>query len=131
MGQSSFGSRPDEFEQATRHAFARCPRVRGLRLVFVAVRDGTLTAHFEGPQDDFRGPYGAVIRLPKDRQDPLWTVHADPDEGTIPDWVHAGVAMRSVEAHRTSLRQDRSFSTDNIWWLIDDTADTADTSDDA
>ncbi|MEG9250271.1 hypothetical protein V6S67_19440 [Arthrobacter sp. Soc17.1.1.1] len=92
----------------------------GLRLEFVQAGYGYLTVCFEGPEDDFRGPYGAIIRLPRNMCDELWTRYAD-SQATIEDWAYRGVAHRADQAHTASRTQRRGYTLDNIWWLINDT----------
>ena len=121
MGKAPMGPRFDEYIEATQQVFAGCPRISGLQLVSAEAADGFLTARFEGPLGDFRGPYGIIVRLPRTRQDELWTRYASEGEETVKDWVYAGVALRAVKAHAASQNQDRGYTTDNVWWLINDT----------
>lgn len=117
------GPGPEEYVQATEDAFAKCPRMSGLRLESVHAGDGYLTIRFEGPQDDFRGPYGAIIRLPRDLDDALWARCAGDGQATIEDWAYTGVAMRADQAHTISRTQHRGYTPDNVWWLINDTTE--------
>ncbi len=125
MGKLSTPPHLHEYIEATEHVFAGCPRISGLRLLSAEAADGLLAVRFEGPLDDFRGPYGAVVRLPATRQDPLWSRYTGEGEGTVKDWVYASVALRAVEAHAASQTQDRGYTADNVWWLINDTTNTA------
>ncbi len=113
--------RLDEYVEATQQVFAGCPRISGLQLVSAEVAGGFLTVRFEGPLGDFRGPYGVVVRLPRTRQDELWARYAGAGEKTVKDWAYAGVALRAVEAHAASQNQDREYTTENVWWLINET----------
>ncbi|MFJ6004052.1 hypothetical protein [Arthrobacter sp. NPDC092385] len=117
--ESSRTPQPETYAAATKQAFGRCPNLSGLQLLSVESRHGFLTARFEGPIDDFRGPYGVVVRLPKDQLDNQWTEYAG--SGTVYEWAHAAVAMRAVNAHAASADQDRAYSPDGTWWLIRDT----------
>lgn len=110
---------PADFAAATQRAFDNCPNFSGLHLLTVDVQAGFLTARFEGPIDDFRGPYGAIVQLPADQQDPLWATYAGPG-GTVDHWAHSGVAMRALDAHTTSRDENRGYTSDGMWWLIDD-----------
>lgn len=112
---------PEDYVQATKNAFAKCPRMSGLRLESVQAGYGYLTIRFEGPEDDFRGPYGAIIRLPRDRHDALWARYAADSQATIEDWAYRGVAMRADHARTASRTQHRGYTLDGIWWLINDT----------
>ncbi|MEG9250022.1 hypothetical protein V6S67_18180 [Arthrobacter sp. Soc17.1.1.1] len=85
-------------------------------------RLGFATVRFDGPADDFRGPYGAMVRLPKKRHDDLWDRYANDRDATV-DWVHAGVAMRAVRAHALSQDLDRGYTIDDVWWIINDCLD--------
>ncbi len=109
-----------EYVEATQQVFAGCPRISGLQLASAEAADGILTARFEGPLGDFRGPYGVVVRLPKTRQDELWAKYGGEGDRTVKDWVYAGVALRAVEAHAASQHRDRGYTMDNVWWLIND-----------
>ena len=91
---------------------------------------------------DFRGPYGVIVRLPCDTGDEVWAEYAgtrsDTDldsapgssgglevgrvQGSVDQWAHAGVAMRAVRAHAASLDQDRGYTVDGVWWIVDDTS---------
>jgi hypothetical protein len=115
LGEASLG----DFVDSTKRAFAKCPKLSGLRLLTAEVRHGLLTARFEGPVGDFRGPYGVIIQLPLHRHDIQWTRYAGM-EGTADHWAHAGVAMRALEAHNASRSEDRGYTPDGIWWLIDE-----------
>ncbi|MBG6184725.1 hypothetical protein IWX65_002703 [Arthrobacter sp. CAN_A214] len=110
---------PGTYAVATEQAFGGCPNVSGLQLLSVESRHGFVAARFEGPIDDFRGPYGVVIRLPRDQLDEQWTSYAG--SGTVYEWAHAAVAMRAVNAHAASADQDREYSPDGTWWLVRDT----------
>ena len=112
--------RHETYAAATEEAFARCPNLSGLRLLSVESRYGFLAARFEGPIDDFRGPYGVVVQLPKGRQDDQWARYAG--SGTVGEWVHAAVAMRAVNAHAASADQNRGYTPDDTWWLINETS---------
>ena len=125
MDESLVGPRPQEYVEATYQVFAACPRISGLRLVSVEAADGILTVQFEGPLDDFRGPYGIIVRLPRNRQDQLWARYVGDGGGTVGSWAHAGVALRAVEAHTVSQNEYRGYTADNVWWLINDTTTTA------
>jgi hypothetical protein len=116
------GPRPEEYVSAVQRAFARCPNLSGLRLLSVEARLGFATVRFEGPVDDFRGPYGAIIRLPKDQHDNVWGRHADAD-GTVVDWAHAAIAMRAVHAHAASRDVERGYTFDGVWWIVNDACD--------
>ena len=124
MDKSLMGPRPQDYVEATYQVFAACPRISGLRLVSVEAAEGILTALFEGPLDDFRGPYGIIVRLPRKRQDQLWARYAS-GEGTVGTRAHTGVALRAVEAHTASQNEDRGYTSGNVWWLINDTTTTA------
>ncbi len=110
---------PEDYLGAIEEAFARCPNYSGLRLVSSEVRDNHVAVHFEGPIDDFRGPYGALVQLPRNRQDEVWTRHSEGD--SLGDWAQAAIINRALEAHTRSLQEDRGYSPDGIWWLVDDT----------
>jgi hypothetical protein len=110
---------PVAFVAATERAFARCPKLSGLHLVSAEAAHGFLTARFEGPVGDFRGPYGVVVRLPVTGQDDLWATYAGL-EGSVNDWCHAAVALRALDAHLSSRRENRGYSPDGVWWLFDE-----------
>ncbi len=112
------GSPAEEYVAATQRAFARCPRYRGLRLQAVAVHNNSLHVEFEGPIEDFRGPYGVRVQLPLNAQDELWHHFTTSDE--IEEWATEAVALRAVAAHSESLDQDRGYTADGTWWLIDE-----------
>ncbi len=123
MGNVVEGPVPEEYVQAIEQAFARCPNLSGLRLLSAEARLGFATVRFEGPINDFRGPYGAIVRLPKNQHDDLWNRYIDDANGTVFDWVHAGIAMRAVDAHTLSRELKRSYTIDGVWWIINDTLD--------
>jgi hypothetical protein len=104
--------------------FGRCPNLSGLRILSVEARLGFATVRFEGPADDFRGPYGALVRLPTGRHDELWARYAGNDMGTVENWAHAGIAMRVVSAHTASRAMDRGYTVDGVWWIVNDTVAT-------
>ncbi|WP_422391904.1 hypothetical protein [Arthrobacter sp. N1] len=113
----------EEYVPAIERAFVRCPSLSGLRLLSAEARLGFATVRFEGPVDDFRGPYGAMVRLPKEQHDDLWNRYVDDRHATIDDWAHAGIAMRAVRAHTLSQDQDRGYTLDGVWWIINDCLD--------
>lgn len=115
--------RPEEYVQAIERVFARCPSLSGLRLSSAEARLGSATIRFEGPVDDFRGPYGAMVRLPKEQHDDLWNRYVDDWKATVDDSVHAGIAMRAVRAHTLSQDLDRGYTLDGVWWIIKDCFD--------
>jgi hypothetical protein len=116
------GLRPEEYAAVVERAFARCPPFRGLRFLSAEARQGSLTVQFEGPLDDFRGPYGIAVDLPPNLQEELAAGHGGADEKSAEDWVHAAVALRALEAHAASQDQDRPYSPDGVWWIIKSTA---------
>lgn len=120
MVASSAAPRAEDYLAATEAAFSRCPKLSGLRFVSADIDDGFLAVRFEGPADDFRGPYGVVVRLPGDRQDEQWARYSG--TGTVDDWAHRAVAMRSLSAHEASADQHRGYSPDGVWWLVSDPA---------
>ncbi|MHA7283325.1 hypothetical protein [Arthrobacter sp. TMS2-4] len=120
MGDSSGGPGPEEYVQAIERAFERCPNLSGLRLLSAEARLGFATVRFEGPAGDFRGPYGAMVRLPAGEHDELWTKHVDPATGTVEDWAHARIAMRAVTAHEASRDLERGYNLDGVWWIVND-----------
>jgi hypothetical protein len=109
-----------EFIAATERAFGKCPKFSGLRLISAQARFGFLSAQFEGPAGDFHGPYGVTVQLPPTREHRLWVRYAGLD-GTVDDWAHSAVAMRALDAHTTLDHENRTFSPDGVWWLINDT----------
>lgn len=110
----------EDYLRATEDAFSRCPNYSGLRLISAEIRHGYLSARFEGPLSDFRGPYGARVILPTDQDDTAWVQ----DAGTDPlgEWVQAAVVKRALDAHAQSLQRERGYTTDDVWWLVDDSA---------
>jgi hypothetical protein len=117
-----------EYVAATQWAFSRCPNLSGLRLVSVEARFDFLTIVIEGPVDDFRGPYGGVICLPRDRQDAARMISArdratelEGGQDPVRQWAHVAVAMRALNVHQASALLARGYTSDGIWWLIDDT----------
>lgn len=108
----------EDYLSATESAFARCPNYSGLRLISVDARHGYLSARFEGPVGDFRGPYGVRVSLPADQKDPLWSRYTE--AGSVADWAQAAVVNRALEVHALSVRQERGYTSDDVWWLIDD-----------
>lgn len=111
---------PEEFVAATERAFGMCPKRSGLQLLTAEARNGFLTAQFEGPATDFGGPYGVIIQLPTSKKDSLWVEHASL-EGNVDVWAHSAVAMRALKAYTTSRDENRRYTPDNVWWLINDT----------
>lgn len=123
MGKEGENPGPEEYVKAIEQAFARCPSLRGLRLLSTEARLGFATVRFEGPINDFRGPYGAIVRLPRKQHDDLWNRYVDDTESTVDDWAHAGIAMRAVRAHALSQDLERGYTMDGVWWIINDTVD--------
>lgn len=83
-----------EFVVAARREFEKCPKVSGLRVTSVDAGQGYLTARFEGPMGDFRGPYGIVLRLPRSTRDSLWAAHARTGDRTVQGWTRAAIITR-------------------------------------
>jgi hypothetical protein len=110
---------PAEFVAATERAFGKCPKFSGLRLISAQARFGLLSAQFEGPAGDFHGPYGVIVQLPPTRQHGLWVGYAGL-EGSVDDWACSAVAMRALDAHTTLHQENRTYSPDGVWWLIND-----------
>lgn len=108
----------EDYVRATEDAFGRCPSYSGLRLTSAEVRHGCLSVRFEGPVGDFRGPYGVRVVLPADDEVRGWSARADP----LGEWVTAAVLRRTLDAHAQSERQARGYTTDDVWWLLDDSA---------
>lgn len=108
----------EDYLRATEDAFARCPNYSGLRLISVEVRHGQLSARFEGPVGDFRGPYGVRVLLPSGGQEASGS--SAPDADPVADWAQAAVVKPSLEAHASSAQQERGYTSDDVWWLIDD-----------
>ncbi|WP_434995150.1 hypothetical protein [Arthrobacter sp. Ld5] len=109
-----------EYVVAARQEFVKCPNVSGLRVTSVVAGQGYLTAQFEGPMGDFRGPYGIIVRLPTSTLDPLWAEHTSAGDRTVQGWVRAAIITRTLRAHRDSQDGDRGYTPDDVWWLIDD-----------
>jgi hypothetical protein len=119
MSASEHVPLPEEYVAATEQAFTRCPSFTGLRLLSAGVRHGFLTVRFEGPMDDHRGPYGAVIRLPEARPEPV-TVSGEALPGSVEDWAHRDLTVRTLKAYSSSRTQERPYSHDGTWWLTSD-----------
>jgi hypothetical protein len=123
------GLRPGEYVEVVEKAFAKCPRFRGLRFLSAEVRHGFLAVRFEGPVDDYRGPYGIIVRLPGNAQDELGTQHggagvesvAGSAAGSVQGWAHSAVAMPALEAQAATRNQARPYSPDGVWWLSRET----------
>lgn len=119
------GLRPGEYVEVAEKAFAKCPRFRGLRYLSAEARHGFLAVRFEGPVDDYRGPYGIIVRLPGNAQDELGTQHggagAESVAESVQDWAHSAVATPALEAHAASRDQARPYSPDGVWWLTTET----------
>lgn len=120
MGNPTNGPGPEEYVQAVERAFGRCPSLSGLRLLSVEARIGFATVRFEGSANDFRGPYGAMVRLPLGHHDQLWARYLEQDNGTVDDWAYAGIAMRAVKAYTASRDLERGYTLDGVWWIVND-----------
>ncbi|WP_208739995.1 hypothetical protein [Arthrobacter agilis] len=64
-----------------------------------------------------------MVRLPKEQHDDLWNRYVDNRNATVDDWAHVGIAMRAVRAHALSQDQDRGYTLDGVWWIINDCLD--------
>jgi hypothetical protein len=121
MGVPARAVLSDECVDAARWSFRQCPRFTGLQLCDVRVDRGFLRVRFEGPVPDFRGPYGLIVRLPRSTDEDAWTRHTTSD--SVQDWATVAVAHRAVSAHAVSLDQDRPYTSDDVWWLINDSVE--------
>lgn len=113
--------RHEEYVAATERAFSRCPTFKGLRLLYADARYGFLTLRFEGPIDDHRGPYGAVVRLPNTSREEV-TGYEQATGSSAEDWTHGNLTARTLAAYASSQNQERPYSKDGVWWLINDEA---------
>ena len=111
----------EDYLRATEDAFSRCPNYSGLRLISVEVRHGYLSARFEGPVNDFRGPYGARVVLPSHEEDNPSRTRGDGTD-VLGEWAQAAVIKRALDAHAQSRQRERGYTTDDVWWLVDDSA---------
>ena len=99
-----------------RRVFATTPSGRELALLDVEVKDSTLEVVFAGRPSDAGGPYGAEIPVPRDPDDPLWTVW-NPTAG-LEEWIMYAVVQRIAEEYLTA-GPDRGARTsgNGVTWL--------------
>ncbi|GAA4700611.1 hypothetical protein APR04_000105 [Promicromonospora umidemergens] len=103
-----------------RRVFATTSSGRELGLLDARVNDSTLEVIFAGGSSDADGPYGARIPVPRDTDDPLWTVW-DPTTG-LEEWIMYAVVQKIAEEYLTAGADLGARTPGNrvIWLMLDE-----------